>query len=289
MSSMPWFRLYAETVDDSKLRLLAFEDRWHYIALLCLKCQGILDARLDLAHMRRMVAVKLGVDMRTLDEIERRLVGENLVEKDTLQPLQWDKRQFQSNSSAARTREWRERQRLERDTAVTSPRRHGDGLEADADTENESTNVDSSRGVRQNKHEYSPEFEEAWALYPKRSGMNKRESFRAWSARLNHKDPEKRFTAEQMTAGTRRYAAHCRAMDTEGRFIKQPATFYGPDGHFMEEWEVPAPRVVGGSPAAGARAQRSEWFGRMTGNNNGGNDARTGTDFIDVPARQVAE
>ena len=35
--TMQWFRLYAGIVDDEKLRLLAFEDRWHYVALLALK------------------------------------------------------------------------------------------------------------------------------------------------------------------------------------------------------------------------------------------------------------
>ena len=29
---MPWFRLYHRMIDDEKLRLLAFEDRWHFVA-----------------------------------------------------------------------------------------------------------------------------------------------------------------------------------------------------------------------------------------------------------------
>jgi len=38
-----WFRAYADMVDDEKLRLLAFEDRWHFVALLCCKRAGLLD------------------------------------------------------------------------------------------------------------------------------------------------------------------------------------------------------------------------------------------------------
>ena len=39
----PWFRLYNEIIDDEKLLLLAFQDRWHYVALLALKNKGVRD------------------------------------------------------------------------------------------------------------------------------------------------------------------------------------------------------------------------------------------------------
>ena len=58
--SLPWFRMYSEAVDDFKLRLLAFEDRWHFVALLCCKCQGLLDQGNE-QMVRRAVAVKLGL------------------------------------------------------------------------------------------------------------------------------------------------------------------------------------------------------------------------------------
>ena len=75
--SNPWFRLYSEAVDDEKLRLLAFEDRWHFIALMCCKNSGILDDQSPL--MRRKVAVKLGLDLRELDEVARRLSEVGLI------------------------------------------------------------------------------------------------------------------------------------------------------------------------------------------------------------------
>ena len=66
MTNLPWFRAYTEMVDDEKLRLLAFEDRWHFVALLCLKGQGVLDETGSLLF--RKVAVKLGLDVRRLIE-----------------------------------------------------------------------------------------------------------------------------------------------------------------------------------------------------------------------------
>lgn len=48
--SNPWLRLYTEAVDDEKLRLLAFEDRWHFIAILCCKGKGIIDETKQRPH-----------------------------------------------------------------------------------------------------------------------------------------------------------------------------------------------------------------------------------------------
>ncbi len=112
---LPWFRLYSEAVDDDKLRLLAFEDRWHFIALLCCKCQGILDADSAPEITRRRIAVKLGVQLRELEEITRRLSEIGLIQESDgqLKITNWDARQFASDSSAERVKRHREKQRRE--------------------------------------------------------------------------------------------------------------------------------------------------------------------------------
>jgi hypothetical protein len=115
-----WFRLYAEAVDDEKLRLLAFEDRWHFVALLCCKAKGILDDSPKLMH--RKVAVKLGIDLKTLDEVARRLSEVGLIDEKTLQPLSWDERQFISDSSTERVRAYRERRKKERNVTCNATR-----------------------------------------------------------------------------------------------------------------------------------------------------------------------
>jgi hypothetical protein len=90
--TLPWFRLYSEVVDDPKLRLLAFEDRWHYIALLCCKCQRIQDKDVDDNMLHRMISAKLGLSVNELDEVKRRLVEVDLID-DRFHPLNWDSRQ----------------------------------------------------------------------------------------------------------------------------------------------------------------------------------------------------
>jgi len=115
--SNPWFRMYSEAVDDEKLRLLSFEDRWHFVALLCCKSSGILDDKSPL--MFRKVAVKLGLDPNALSEVARRLAEVELIDQETLQPLAWDSRQFESDSSKERVKAYRERQKNARNANVT--------------------------------------------------------------------------------------------------------------------------------------------------------------------------
>jgi hypothetical protein len=145
-----WLRLYAEAIDDDKLRLLAFEDRWHYVALLCCKAQGILDEAGAL--LMRRVAVKLGVQLRELDEIARRLAEVELIDRETLQPLGWDARQFVSDADATaaeRKRRQRERGKAANDVTdasrvtvtdmsrVTVTSGHGDVTRTDTETDTE--------------------------------------------------------------------------------------------------------------------------------------------------------
>lgn len=107
----PWFRMYHEIVDDEKLRLIAFEDRWHYVAILACKCKGIIDTS-DPAILDRKLAVKLGVQLRELDEIHRRLMEVELVDEHW-QPTGWANRQRRSDkdsTAAERQRRYRKRQ-----------------------------------------------------------------------------------------------------------------------------------------------------------------------------------
>ena len=98
------------------------------------------------------------------------------------------------------------------------------GASAEADTPKVKSSTD-----------YSPAFEEAWQAYPKRSGgNNKLSAFKAWNARI-----KQGVKPETMLEGVKSYAAF---MASDGKigtsFVKQAATFFGPDKHFDEPWLV---------------------------------------------------
>lgn len=116
----PWFRLYHEIIDDDKVRLLAFEDRWHYVALLACKAKGLLDDEQSFDLLQRRLAVRLGLQVRELEALQRRLMEVDLVDGDW-QPCGWDKRQYASDHSAAeRKRRQRERQRQQKGDSKAS-------------------------------------------------------------------------------------------------------------------------------------------------------------------------
>lgn len=107
-------------------------------------------------------------------------------------------------------------------------------------TEIKNTNgasADAPAPARSAKQDYSPEFETAWQSYPKRAGGNsKSAAWKHWKARL--KDGVK---PEDMLAGVKRYAAYCQTTGNTGtQYVKQAATFFGPDRHFEESWQTPS-------------------------------------------------
>lgn len=106
MTSLPWFRLYHRMIDDEKLRLLAFEDRWHFVALCCLKADGLLDeAESDLRQ--RKIAVKMGIQVRELEEVARRLAEVGLIDGE-MNPVAWGELQQRSDSSSERVKRHRQ-------------------------------------------------------------------------------------------------------------------------------------------------------------------------------------
>lgn len=146
MKSLPWFRLYTEMIDDEKLGLLAFEDRWHFVALLCLKGKGVLDSEDDMEMLQRKAALKMGLTVNELEKVVSRLARMGLVDKDTLQPAAWDVRQMQSDNSSERVRAYRERMKpVKRDGNVSVT-----AQDTDTDTDKEEkrkTAVSTPEGV----------------------------------------------------------------------------------------------------------------------------------------------
>ena len=159
--------MYSEAVDDPKLRLLAFEDRWHFVALLCCKAQGILDSNSEL--LERQLGVKLGLQMRELEELKRRLQEVHLVGSNW-EILNWCKRQFKSDSSADRVKKHRAKQLKEKEVSncnvtETLLKRKSNVL----DTDTEHKNICS-------KSKKESDFETFWSDYPRKQNKKKSQS-----------------------------------------------------------------------------------------------------------------
>jgi hypothetical protein len=102
-----WFRLYNDIVDNHKIRMLAFEDRWHFIAIMACHSQELGGGD---EFFERSLAIKLGVQLRELEEIQRRLMDVNLIDINWV-PIGWDDRQFLSDTSKERVKKYREKRK----------------------------------------------------------------------------------------------------------------------------------------------------------------------------------
>jgi len=86
------------------------------------------------------------------------------------------------------------------------------------------------------KFNYPEAFEALWKLYPQREGgNNKKKAFKAYSARI-----KQNHLHVNIENGVLRYKAF---MDATGKigseFVMMAATFFGPDEHFYEPWDLP--------------------------------------------------
>lgn len=134
-----WFRMYSDFLNDPKMISLAFEDQRHFIGILALKSDGTLDQECDEKLRERIIAQRLWIDYAILSDVKKRLVNAGLI-NNSWQPLAWEKRQFVSDSSAARTRAYRDRLKRHGDVTVTPPDTDTESdteSEAESDTENE--------------------------------------------------------------------------------------------------------------------------------------------------------
>lgn len=137
---MQWFRLYNDIVDNHKIRMLAFEDRWHFIAIMACHSQELGGGD---EFFERSLAIKLGVQVRELEEIQRRLMDVNLIDINWI-PIGWDDRQFLSDNSKARVKKYREKQRLSK--SVTGVKR-----DCNVTVTVQDTDTDTDTEQKQNK------------------------------------------------------------------------------------------------------------------------------------------
>jgi hypothetical protein len=156
MNELPWFRLYTDFLTNGRVRLLSFDDRCHYVELLCLKASGGLNEFKDDPDMQLMrVAKALELSINHADECRHRLVRVGLI-KDNWEPKGWDKRQYKTDHSTDRVRKHREKKvkqkqrvkSMKRDETVTVT---APDTDTESDTERECASRIPPRGFAPSK------------------------------------------------------------------------------------------------------------------------------------------
>ena len=97
--------------------------------------------------------------------------------------------------------------------------------------------TDNATTLNKHKHKqninniYPDEFEIFWKHYPRHEA--KQTALKCWNARINQGE-----SPDDMITGAKNYAASCKAKETEPKYIKLPATFIGPDKHYMDHLQL---------------------------------------------------
>lgn len=105
---MRWFRLYNEIIDDPKVAKMTPEMFKVFIFLLCLASD--FEQNGDIPLSRRELSWRLRIPIKKINSYLDRLNELNIItENPVISLINWDKRQFASDSSKERVKRYRQR------------------------------------------------------------------------------------------------------------------------------------------------------------------------------------
>jgi len=219
-----WFRLYGEFAYDPKVQMLSEVDQRRLIMLFCMKCNEY-ETLQDVA-----VAFHMRISVDEWQSTKNTFVGLGFISEDN-ELLNWDKRQFISDTSTARVRKHRMMKKIGVDNdetlcnvTVTAPEQNR------TDTEQSRTEIiplKSNNLIVRSGVAVNNDFDVFWRAYPKKTGKD--DARRAWSKKkpvlidvlqaLEWQVPSEQWTKQN------------------GQFIPNPATYLN-QGRWQDEPQI---------------------------------------------------
>jgi len=158
----PWFRMYAEFANDAKVQMLSESMQRRYIMLMCLRCSNSLVTLQD-----EEVAFQLRISNDELAETKSLFISKGFIDL-SWNLLNWEKRQFASDTSKARVAKHRsllkEKQNPASNTDVTLQKQKSNALDTDTDTDKKNTPLPPNGG--------DVLFAKFWSAYPRKVGKD---------------------------------------------------------------------------------------------------------------------
>lgn len=125
----PWFRLYSEFAHDPKIQMLSEAMQRRYVMLMCLRCSETLET----LHETE-IAFQLRLSEAELIETKNLFISKNFIDR-KWNLLNWDKRQFVSDSSTMRVAKHRQKKKQESNAAETLQKQPSNAIDTDTDTD----------------------------------------------------------------------------------------------------------------------------------------------------------
>lgn len=205
-----WFRMYNEVHSDPKVQTLPPILFRAWVNLMCLA-----NMNGDVLPPIKDVAYRLHLSEAKAHELILTLIDKNLFEERTdgnIQPHNWNNRQFKSDVSTERVKQFRERQRNVSGTVTETP----SDTDTDTDTENPPTVPQKLKRSPAGAGGYSEDFEAFFAAYPKKVG--KGAAFIAWK-KNGHPVVAQVVATVELAKRTAKW------IEDDGRYIPNPATW----------------------------------------------------------------
>lgn len=125
----PWFRMYSEFANDPKVQMLPEAMQRRYVMIMCMRCSNTL-----VTLHETEIAFHLRITDDELAETKALFINKGFIDHDW-NLLNWEKRQFASDSSAARVAKHRANKKNAGNADVTLLKRKSNALDTDTDTE----------------------------------------------------------------------------------------------------------------------------------------------------------
>ena len=138
----PWFRLYSEFAHDPKVQMLSEAMQRRYVMLMCLRCSEVLET----LHETE-IAFQLRLSTEELEQTKQLFISKNFIDKHW-NLLNWDKRQFVSDSSTMRVAKHRSKKKQVSNADETLQKRPSNAIDTDTEQiQKRTTSVATPVGV----------------------------------------------------------------------------------------------------------------------------------------------
>jgi len=218
LRKLPWFRMYAEFATDAKVQIMPEVMQRRLLMLFCLRCSN------DLVTLQcNEIAFQLRISDAELAKTKALFLRQGFI-NDDWEILNWEQRQFSSDSSAERVAEHRRRKKEQEKKDVTLQSRSCNAIDTDTETDKE------QKTLGQN----SIGFSKFWAAYPKKKSKGAAEkAFKSIK-------PDAQLL-EAMLKAIERAKISPDWLKDGGAFIPHPATWLRAKG-WEDEFTAPIPK-----------------------------------------------
>ena len=207
-----WFRLYGEFAHDAKVQMLSECNQRRLIMLFCIRCNG------DVTLHDDEVTFQLRVTDYEWAETKAIFISKGFINKDN-ELLNWDKRQFISDSSAERVAKHRAKIKADvtpSNVTVTLPEQNR--------TEQIQNRTEHKKHIVAKAPNNDDNFLDFWCWYPKKVGKDA--AYKAWNKCKPNYDLL--FKTLMWQKESKQWQAE------DGKYIPNPATYLN-QGRWQDE------------------------------------------------------